>query len=776
MSNKIGYIIGILTLAISIATQSAWGQSFTNVDLPDRVCSGSSLTFTFGFNPLFDVIVANPTASRNHPGRVFLPDGVPCGQNGCSYRSPVTFDGFLPDGVITSEQDIKYVRLNIEHSYIADIYINITCPNGQKADIMRFGGSNDSECNQAIPQSSTGWLSGSNFEYHNQLGMAHDFENTVNSCDSTASGNEPGTGWNYCWSNNTQYNYTYGNGDGIIYRSGNAHNNRVDSTNVALGTNLYHPDESFSNLIGCPLNGSWYIEVVDGFNQDNGYIFDWELALNPSLLPTTCVLEDRQVISPFCTAINDSNYRIDFPSVESDTTIIISLQIINSCGDTQVMDVPILVLGRQQTNISISVCGQYVINNEVIYSDTIIDIFHPGTSVNGCDSITHLDIQVFPNHNVEVYDTVVENDLPVIYNGVAFNRTTDTTFLLTNQYYCDSVVHYNLKVWNNKEVHIDRKICINEMETSGFGYVATLEYDTIMHFYTSHGADSTLYLHIDVMPIYDTSLVDTICSDIQYYVGDNLVELSGHHDFNLLSVDGCDSVVHLDLTVFPAYDIHIYDTACATSGIYFADEFHNTEGIYAIITTTQFGCDSIATLHLTINGQNVKAIPQISPLLVTNYNLDVRLTDQSINNTDRLWKIETMESHERTLNITYPKEYDSLDVMLVAIDKNGCTDTAQNEIYIDRSTVTIPNVFTPTRETNNRWSVITLDVNEIEVWIYSRNGNLVYHYTGVDGYWDGRMPDGTPAPQAAYTFVARYTTIVNPTRQQVQRGTITLIR
>ena len=50
-------------------------------------------------------------------------------------------------------------------------------------------------------------------------------------------------------------------------------------------TNVYHPDGAFDNLIGCPMNGTWSIEVLDGFSIDNGYLCGWEIALDPALLP-----------------------------------------------------------------------------------------------------------------------------------------------------------------------------------------------------------------------------------------------------------------------------------------------------------------------------------------------------------------------------------------------------------------------------------------------------------------------------------------------------------
>jgi len=38
-------------------------------------------------------------------------------------------------------------------------------------------------------------------------------------------------------------------------------------------------------LIGCPLNGEWNIKVCDEVGADNGWVYSWELNLDPNLLP-----------------------------------------------------------------------------------------------------------------------------------------------------------------------------------------------------------------------------------------------------------------------------------------------------------------------------------------------------------------------------------------------------------------------------------------------------------------------------------------------------------
>ena len=68
--------------------------------------------------------------------------------------------------------------------------------------------------------------------------------------------NAPGYGWNYCWSDNTTAGFTYAPGAGsLIYRSVNANGYPAafpttyggnvtifDSSDVAAGTQCYHPD------------------------------------------------------------------------------------------------------------------------------------------------------------------------------------------------------------------------------------------------------------------------------------------------------------------------------------------------------------------------------------------------------------------------------------------------------------------------------------------------------------------------------------------------------
>lgn len=421
-------------------------QVFINeLHLPAELCSDVDLTVSFGRSNMRNVVVGHQEASLGHSDRIFLPDGVMC-DGSCSYRSPVTFSIFSPDAVITSMEDIKYVRIKMEHSYIGDIYMGITCPNGQHANLMRFAGSGTSSCDNVIPQSARQWLQGNNMEQDTYFGQANDNENSEYPCIETAAGNEPGVGWNYCWSNNSTSGYQYASDDGIVYRYGHSHNGSVDSSNVAAHTNFYHPDQSFSNLIGCPLNGQWFIEVVDGFSIDNGYIFEWELSLDATLIPNQCLPAAYAVEGGGAVRVNDSVFTLPAPQgLQTDSAIGYRFLIVTTCGDTIDTTATIVFHPTRETSDHDTVCEgtSYIAAPYVIDSTGSYDL-HLRT-VHTCDSLVHLDLAHWPSYDIHIPDTTCRG-VPLKFEDTAYTETGTYTHRFATAEHCDSLRTLHLTV------------------------------------------------------------------------------------------------------------------------------------------------------------------------------------------------------------------------------------------------------------------------------------------------------------------------------------------
>ena len=977
----------MLTLCVSLILNSPFSilnaQEYVHVNFPDHLCAGTIDTLTFGFNSSNDISLVLRHATLGQSERIFLPDGEPC-DGSCSYRSPVTFTDFAPTAHITSAQDIKYVRLNIEHSYVGDIFIGITCPNQQKAILMPWKGTGSSNCKNQVPTNARQWSSGSNMSSTTFFGQAYDYT-AYDDCDSTLPGNAPGIGWNYCWSNNTNSGYTYAAGDGLIYRSSNAHNGRIDSSNVAAGTHFYHPQQNFSSLIGCPMNGQWYIEVIDAYGGDNGYIFGWELALDPNLLPTECELIERDIIGNGMTSLNDSTYVLTIPDdLTTDSVMAFTLRMINNCGDTidSIMYVnvhpnlpgerndtvcdsytwynhtidhdtvlykllhtvhncdsmlainltvnhstadtihvdvvenslPYSILGALFNNavtdttlhttnavgcdstvlfslsvwenvttfVDSTVCAHMlpiiwndstffgrdtisttltttegadsvvvmtlnVLNDDTVFIyDTVVENTLPYwcagrnflepiedevthlTNIDGCDSAVHLylyvwynvrtdldtavctrklpviwggasftdthsvvlhdihgadsvvtmHVSIITNDTTDIFDTVVENSLPYTFDGQwTFTNNADTNIGLVSSDDCDSILHYRLKVWRNVEESYTRQICTSQLPYQWNGETFDDAGTIVQHLFTSHGADSTVTLELILYPDYDTTIYPAICDNETYTLGPLTLSTPGSYSHHFNTINDCDSLVHADLTVWPTYHIQLYDTVCASAGLTYNGVHYSEAGSYTRNYLTVEQCDSLVTLNLTLKGLYLKAKAHIAPSIVIPGKLDIELTDNSRASIDRLWLIgDEFQSTEPKLTYTYPEEHDSVKLYLIAYSADGCADTLRSLLQIDRSLIFAPNAFTPTQETNSRWYLYSQDLTQLEVWIYNRNGNLVYHYEGMDGSWDGTFEDGGNCPQGAYVFKAEYRTRVYPNRLQTLAGSILLIR
>ncbi|MFM7311042.1 MAG: PKD domain-containing protein, partial [Flavobacteriales bacterium] len=85
-------------------------------------------------------------------GETYLADGA-----GFSYTTCLTFDFFDPGATLTDCSDLLNVFVNMEHSYMGDLGLFITCPNGTTVDLVTWGtnGGGGTYLGEAIDNEST---------------------------------------------------------------------------------------------------------------------------------------------------------------------------------------------------------------------------------------------------------------------------------------------------------------------------------------------------------------------------------------------------------------------------------------------------------------------------------------------------------------------------------------------------------------------------------------------------------------------------------------------
>ncbi len=84
------------------------------------------------------------------------------------------------------------------------------------------------------------------------------------------------------------------------------------------------------------------------------------------------------------------------------------------------------------------------------------------------------------------------------------------------------------------------------------------------------------------------------------------------------------------------------------------------------------------------------------------------------------------------------------------IAKDAPTEAPAQEEEIH---IVIPNIFTPNQDGVNDIFIIEDDALEhLEVSVFNKSGNLIHQWSGIYGYWDGRLPNGSDARNDTYIY------------------------
>ena len=138
------------------------------------------------------------------------------------------------------------------------------------------------------------------------------------------------------------------------------------------------------------------------------------------------------------------------------------------------------------------------------------------------------------------------------------------------------------------------------MTSDSIGYTAMLAgYLTVTDSISAH--DSIVNEYVIMTPCSDSiELNENLCEGESYLLGETSYSESGVYTENFINQLGCDSIVVLYLTINPSGSETVYDTVCAGDLSSLGDTSYFETGVYMQTFTSQFGCDSVVTLNLTV--------------------------------------------------------------------------------------------------------------------------------------------------------------------------------
>ena len=80
--------------------------------------------------------------------------------------------------------------------------------------------------------------------------------------------------------------------------------------------------------------------------------------------------------------------------------------------------------------------------------------------------------------------------------------------------------------------------------------------------------------------------------------------------YNTTNASGCDSTATLNLTINNSSSSSVSEVAC--DSYFWNDEIYIESGVYTYNTTNASGCDSTATLNLTINNSSSSSVTEVA--------------------------------------------------------------------------------------------------------------------------------------------------------------------
>lgn len=239
-----------------------------------------------------------------------------------------------------------------------------------------------------------------------------------------------------------------------------------------------------------------------------------------------------------------------------------------------------------------------IISDKGVYYDSL-------TTIHGCDSIYRL---ILNYKRSDVKDTIIsicQSDLPYVYMGENYYK--DSVFiehLGVNTEGCDSIKRWDFRVNTHCSEYVQYNRCPDQI-ISVDGLLISSPGAYQQHHLTETGQDSLYRFTVRDVQKYefytDVTGCDSVIYDGKTYYARGQGQETFSVDLNHRTVDGCDSLEHLTLTIYMSSPAHVYSKTIADyDSVRFGPYYYNTTGEYALHYTNARGCDSTEILKLTV--------------------------------------------------------------------------------------------------------------------------------------------------------------------------------
>lgn len=624
------------SVRVIISDVPSFSQSFVFPN--DTICLEDTATIVAP-----TLYIPYQTPVLNNAGLTPLPDGT-----GVSFYDTIDVTIF-DNAAIYQPGFLEEIYVNMEHSYLGDLDIQLSCPNGQTAVLKTNPGGGNTFMGEPVDPAGI-------FPTPLNAGVGYTYTFTHTAPQFNTMTNE---------ANVHQYSYTDVLG-----------NNYVNEFHLPAGD--YTPFQNMNTqFAGCPMNGRWILRVRDNIGIDDGNIFFWGVKFDTLIRPPN--------VSTTITSVTDTSFWNASPNViarPNDSTAILKH----------------------------TVPGSYT------YTFTVFDNF-------GCTHDTTIDIFVKPkpksNAGLDFTTCLLNQTLaPIPTPGAVMDSWNYFTLPITNT-----------STFNNSTIYTPN---------------ATVSNYGVYNYVLQERLDGCL------------TYPDTV--EISYVQVQNTINISADKD----SVCIPETVVftnNSDMTFFDSIYWEFGDGGVSNSqgG---ASHIYNNYACFDVRVrlVNTLGCEVDSVFPDMICGFPTPVADFVyDPAESIIPNTLVNFTNQSTGATLYLWDFDGLGSSTNVDDFyVFPNTDGGIYPVTLFVDnEGGCTDQITKNVTIKNPlSFWIPSSFTPNDDgLNDKFRVVfnNNSVEEYEIFIFNRWGELLFTSPDIDFEWDGTH-NGKEAPNGVYTW------------------------
>ncbi|PSJ72080.1 hypothetical protein C7N43_36055 [Sphingobacteriales bacterium UPWRP_1] len=314
---------------------------------------------------------------------------------------------------------------------------------------------------------------------------------------------------------------------------------------------------------------------------------------------------------------------------------------------------------------------------------------------------------------------------------------------------------------------------------------------------------------ITVLPQPTTQIDTFLCTGNLIFVGGFPYNTAGTYTVSYPMPAGCDSIVTINITERQPSASEVFDTICIGETYILPDlAAVSSEGIYESIIPNMAGCDSVITVHLSVNNpdcndDDCNTADALDTATCSCTHTPIPPPDCNDNNCNTADALDTATCTCTHTPIPPPdcndnncNTDDAYDAAACACthtpipppdcnDNNPATEDSYNAadctcLHVPVPTegsVVMPGAFSPNNDGVNDVlrPVSNTPVTSMTLRIYNRWGQMLYETTNQTAGWNGTYR-GTPQEIGVYVYTLVFTTANNPAEARFMRGNVTLVR